>query len=72
MKRIWLIILAVVLVLSIALSFLLPIGDGDSQFWWSRIRGFFALFGFVICVATVSIAKLIGHYWLQRREDYYD
>ncbi len=72
MKRSWLVIFAVALILSIAVGFLLPVGEGDNGFWWSHIRGFFALFGFLGCVAIVAVAKLIGHYWLQRKEDYYD
>lgn len=72
MKRIWFVVFVVALVLSIVLGFLIPIGEVDNGFWWSHIRWFFALFGFTVCVAIVAIAKLIGHYWLQRKEDYYD
>jgi len=41
-------------------------------FAWSRIPGFFALFGLIGCVAIVLISKWLGHYWLQKKEDYYD
>ncbi len=33
--------------------------------------GFYALFGFVSCVAIIVISKLLG-FVLKRREDYYD
>ncbi len=33
--------------------------------------GFYALFGFIACVAIILISKLLG-YWLKRPEDYYD
>lgn len=33
--------------------------------------GFYALFGFVACVAIILISKLLG-FWLKRQEDYYD
>lgn len=71
-KRIWLVIFAVALALSLVIGFLLPVGEGDNGFWWSHLRWFFALFGFVGCVAIVATAKLIGHCWLQRREDHYE
>ena len=42
--------------------------------WFGRsaFAAIFAIFGFVGCVAIVVVSKLIGHYWLQRKEDYYD
>ena len=72
MRRIWLMIFVAALILSFAVDFLLSGGDGHGDFPWSHILGFFALFGFITCVAIVIISKLIGHYWLQRKEDYYD
>lgn len=72
MKRSWFVIFSVALLLSIVVDLVLPAGKADKGFWWSHIRGFFALFGFLGCVAIVAVAKLIGHYWLQRKEDYYD
>ena len=71
MKRIW-IIFAVALILSVVADLILQMGDGHGDFPWSHILGFFALFGFISCVAIVVISKLLGHYWLQRKEDYYD
>jgi hypothetical protein len=38
---------------------------------WSHIPGFFSLFGFLGCLGIIGFAKLLGHYWLQRKEDYY-
>lgn len=43
-------------------------GDG----WWAQIPGFFALFGFFVCLLIVVSAKGLGSYWLQRQEGYYD
>lgn len=63
---------AAVLALSFLVDFLLPSGPGHVDFPWSHIVGFFALFGFIACVVIVVISKLLGHYWLQRKEDYYD
>ncbi len=33
--------------------------------------GFYAVFGFIACVAIIVISKLLG-YLLKRKEDYYD
>jgi hypothetical protein len=38
---------------------------------WENIPGFYALFGFVACVALVLIAKQMRKI-LMRKEDYYD
>jgi len=69
MKRASVVIMAC-LVLSILLDLLLRGSHGD--FVWYSIFGFFALFGLIGCVALVLISKWLGHYWLQRPEDYYD
>lgn len=71
MKRIWIIFVAA-LILSIVADFLLQGGEGHGEFAWSRILGFFAVFGFISCVAIVIISKYLGHHWLQRKENYYD
>jgi uncharacterized membrane protein len=71
-KRIWLLAFIVALALSFGADFLLRSGQAHGDFSWSHILGFFALFGFVACVIIVAISKLLGHYWLQRKEDYYD
>lgn len=42
------------------------------EFPWSGIPGFFAIFGFLGCLVIIAAAKIIGHYWLQRKEDYYN
>ncbi len=72
MKRIWLVVFTAALALSFVVDFLFYSGQAHDNFLWSHILGFFALFGFVACVVIVVISKLLGHYWLQRKEDYYD
>ena len=71
MKRIW-VVFIVALILSVLADFLLQSGEGHVGFPWSRVLGFFAVFGFISCVAIVVISKFLGHHWLQRDEDYYD
>jgi len=41
-------------------------------FFWDDIPGFSAVYGFVSCVLIVVISKALGHYWLERSEDYYN
>jgi hypothetical protein len=72
MKRIWITVFAVTLVLFVPVDFLLHSGQDHGDFPWSHVPGFFALFGFVGCVIIVVVSKLLGHYWLQRKEGYYD
>ena len=72
MKRIWLIVFVALLILSFIVDLLLNSGQGHDEFPWSRILGFFAIFGLISCIAIILISKFLGHYWLQRREDYYD
>lgn len=42
------------------------------HFAWEKLPVFDALFGFIGCLVIVFISKAIGHYWLQKDEDYYD
>lgn len=41
-------------------------------FPFENLPGFYALFGFLSCLVIVVVSKLLGKYWLQRPEDYYD
>jgi hypothetical protein len=59
-------------IIAIAVGFFIPAGDDEHGFWWSHIPVFFAVLGFIGCIAIIYIAKWLGHYWLQRKEDYYD
>ena len=70
-KYIWL-ILALMAAIAIALGFIFPSDGHGPEFWFSHIYIFFALLGFIGCLAIIYIAKWLGRYWLQRKEDYYD
>ena len=72
MKRNWLLAFIPVLIIFIVLDLLLASGHVHIEFPWSHVPGFFSLFGFLGCLAIIYGAKLLGHYWLQRGEDYYD
>ena len=70
-NTIWL-SLTLIAVIAVVAGFCIPTGDEEHEFWWSHLHGFFVLLGFIGCVAIVYVAKWLGHYWLQRKEDYYD
>ena len=72
MKRSWIIIFVVTLVIFIFLDIFLAHAGGHKTFPWSSLAGFFSLFGLIGCLLLIAGAKLLGHYWLQRGEDYYD
>ena len=72
MKRIWMVVCLALLVLSALVDFLIRGGEGHGGLLGFHMPGIFALFGFVACVAIAVISKLLGHYWLHRKEDYYD
>jgi len=59
-------------IIAVITGLFIPAGEEEQAFWWSHLYIFFALLGFIGCVALVYIAKWLGHYWLQRKEDYYD
>lgn len=66
-----LITLAIALAPAIGAEKLLLANAAHSAAWWAPIPGFFAVFGFVVCLALAFFAKGLGKYWLQRGEDYY-
>ena len=72
MKRIWLVVFVIIFVIFVLIEFLLESAHGHIVFPWSHIAGFFSLFGLIGCLALMGFAKLLGHYWLERKENYYD
>lgn len=46
--------------------------DSAHESWWNRIPGFFIIFGFLGAVLLVVMAKALGKYLIQKKEDYYD
>ena len=60
----------ILLAVSVLAEFLVP--AHGPQHPWDKIPGFYALFGFVICMAMIIVSKLLGQYWLKKKEDYYD
>lgn len=59
-----------VLALTVVIDFFLP--RHYLHFFWDDIPGFSAVYGFISCVLIVVISKVLGHYWLERSEDYYN
>jgi hypothetical protein len=60
-----------VLVLIVAADFVVP--REHTEFFWERLPGWSALYGFGSCVLLIFVSKFLGHQGgLMRREDYYD
>jgi len=70
MKRLASGFFGVVVVVVVMAGLLLPQGHGETN-WWDQVPAFYALFGFLSCVAIVLVSKALGKAWLQRKEDYY-
>ena len=68
MSRGWTLLLALVLVGSLAAELLGP--EKALRHLWDH-KLFFALYGFVGCAVIVFVSKAIGKSALQRRESYY-
>jgi hypothetical protein len=62
-----------VLVLSVLGGFLVHFYlDPHLFFSWQSLPIFPALYGFVGCVIIILGSKALGHFWLIRKEDYYE
>jgi len=44
----------------------------EVHFFWERIPIFSAVYGFIGCIVIILGSKAIGHFWLQKKEDYYE
>jgi hypothetical protein len=60
------------LVLSILPDFFIPQVHSYATSWWYELPGFDSAYGFAGCIFIIMVAKILGKYWLQRKEDYYD
>ena len=58
------------LFLVVAADFLIP--RHHIFFFWDEVPGFGALYGLFSCVLIIVFSKWLGHYWLMKRENYYD
>ncbi len=41
-------------------------------FVWENLPVFSALYGFIGCILIILGSKALGHWWLQKKETYYD
>ena len=58
------------IVISIGLGFVFR--NEHPHFFWQKLPVFEALFGFIGCMVVVLIAKVLGRFLLQKKEDYYN
>jgi hypothetical protein len=62
---------SLVLVLLVVADFLVP--REHVEYFWERLKGWSAFYGFVSCVLLIFVSKFLGHQGgLMRRENYYD
>jgi hypothetical protein len=47
-------------------------GGSKADIWGGELVGYWAAFGFAWYLIIVFFSKVLGRYWLERREDYYD
>ncbi len=64
MRRIFHSCLAVVVLLDLFIS-------KHPHFFWEKIPGFYAAYGFIACALIIAVAKTLG-ILLKKKEDYYD
>ena len=64
------IILGILFVITLGFEFTI-LADYDSH-WWNAIPAFYAIFGFVCCVAIIYVAKFIAKNIVNRDINYYD
>ena len=50
----------------------LLVDKAEAHTWFEAVWAFWALFGFVACVAIIFFSKWFGHLGIMTREDYYD
>ncbi len=65
-------LLYIALAIIVLADFLAPRGD-HAVFFWDRMPGWGALYGFISCVLIIVFSKFLGHQGgLMKKEDYYD
>lgn len=65
------ILFTIALALAIGAEFLFLSGEHHGTAWWSNVPGFFAFFGFFVCLGLAFVGKALGKHWLQKDERYY-
>lgn len=68
-KIIWSIV-AILFLITLGLEFTLL--SGYDSHWWNSIPGFYAIFGFISCIAIIYVAKFISKNIVNRDIHYYD
>ncbi len=65
------VLLFVSIVIVCFLSFLIH-PEHEPHYIWEKIPVFEAIFGFVGCIVLIIFSKVLGHYFLEKQENYYD
>ena len=46
--------------------------EHEPFYFWEQIPVFEAIIGFIGCIVLIIFSKVLGRYFLERREHYYD
>ena len=65
------VLLLVSIVVVCFLGFLIP-SELEPHYIWEKIPVFEAIFGLVGCIVLIIFSKILGHYLLEKQENYYD
>jgi len=57
-------------ILTCILGFVFP--NPHPHFWWQSVPVYDLVFGFLGCLLIILLSKTLAHFWLQKKEDYYD
>jgi len=47
-------------------------GQEGEAHWWTAVPGFWAFYGLAAAFILVGVARALGRWLLERKEDYYD
>ena len=70
MKKIYWYLLGALFLVTLGFEFT-ALSDYDSH-WWNAVPAFYAIFGFICCVAIIYAAKFIAKHIVNRNINYYD
>lgn len=69
-KKIFYIGIVLIALFEIATIYIFHLGHG--HFWFENLPAYGSIFGLISCLLIIAAAKFLGHYLLQKKEDYYD
>lgn len=72
MKRWHWIVLSIPVFVSVAVELSIPHDTDHAAHWWNAIPAFYSFFGFIGCIVIILFSKVMGKFFLLKKEDHYD